>query len=37
LIAAIADLALHEPDLSPRQRAVNLTGTKSSFCSEASF
>src|SRR5262249_33391730 len=31
---AIVDLALEEPDLSPRELAVNFTDTKASFVSE---
>ena len=34
--AAIVNLALDEPDLSPRELAVNFTDTKASFVSEAS-
>ena len=34
--AAIVNLALDEPDLSPRKLAVNFTDTKASFVSEAS-
>ena len=33
---AIVNLALEEPDLSPRELAVNFTDTKGSFVSEAS-
>ena len=33
--AAIVNLALDEPDLSPRELAVNFTDTKASFVSEA--
>ena len=32
---AIVNLALEEPDLSPRELAVNFTDTKGSFVSEA--
>ncbi len=36
IATAIVDLALEEPDLSPRELAVNFTDTKGSFVSEAS-